>query len=692
MHRKRLSAHPILIALALLLPGLLLPFSFLPGATATSGDDASSMYTVQTRVLTAQDVASMECVAGVRQDGQKYNGAVDGHGTGLAPPSAAEWQAMIGTEQVTDVSPMGLMAASSYDLSTQPYFPAIGNQGSSPSCAAWALTYYDYGYLAAKDNGWTDASTGNPAHLMSPAWTYNMVDGGTPVGTFMDTNAAVIIGWGVPSLATMPFVASDSTSWGSQAAFLEAPLHKALSCTDMSYSSSTTISSIKTLIAADTPVTFAIDANQYSSGLSGDNIITAAEYTTGTMNHAQTIVGYDDSMTQAGQPDVGAFKVANSWGTSFGVKGYYWISYDTIKKIGATGLLYPTYITDKPAYQPTLIATWQFSSAPTRNSAITVGIGAVGSATKVTPYFVQNSGSATATFPTYMALDISSLASTYAAGTTSFYMTIGTTKTSGVVSSFKTAQYSNGYLNAATTVSGQSPNVPLANPCSVTVSMPASSGTNNVPGAPVSVSATAGTSSIAVSWNAPSSNGGSAITGYGIYRGTSSGSEALLASVPSTALSYVDTTAVSGTTYYYQITAVNSVGTSPGSSEASARIALPVPSAPSGLSVATGALSMTLSWSYSGTSITGFKVLRGTASGGEAQLTTVGPSVLSYQDPSVAGRNAVLLSGEGLQSPVRFSGQRRSVCQDRRCPRCADGTGGYSERLLLKAELGRPGQ
>jgi hypothetical protein len=80
-----------------------------------------------------------------------------------------------------------------------------------------------------------------------------------------------------------------------------------------------------------------------------------------------------------------------------------------------------------------------------------------------------------------------------------------------------------------------------------------------VPGAPTLSSAIGGNNSVALAWSAPVSNGGAAISGYKVYRGTSVGGETLLATLGAVA-SWTDSSALNGTTYYYKVSAVNSVG------------------------------------------------------------------------------------------------------------------------------------
>ena len=72
-----------------------------------------------------------------------------------------------------------------------------------------------------------------------------------------------------------------------------------------------------------------------------------------------------------------------------------------------------------------------------------------------------------------------------------------------------------------------------------------------------------------LTWSAPTSDGGSPVTGYRILRGATPGSEVFQVSV-GTVAAYRDSANSRGVRYYYVIEAVNAVGTSPRSNEATA--------------------------------------------------------------------------------------------------------------------------
>lgn len=82
------------------------------------------------------------------------------------------------------------------------------------------------------------------------------------------------------------------------------------------------------------------------------------------------------------------------------------------------------------------------------------------------------------------------------------------------------------------------------------------------PSAPQSLSATAGGPGISLRWSAPASNGGSAVTSYGIYRGTTAANMLPVATVTGSTTAYVDKNVVKKTTYVYSTTALNALGES----------------------------------------------------------------------------------------------------------------------------------
>src|SRR5207247_1575485 len=200
-----------------------------------------------------------------------------------------------------------------------------------------------------------------------------------------------------------------------------------------------------------------------------------------------------------------------------------------------------------------------------------------------------------------------------------------------LVTTYTDATVTNGvkyyYQVSATNAIGEGPR---SSEVSVTPATP--------PGAPQGLSAAPGDATVSLMWSPPSSNGGSPITNYRVYRGTISGQLSFLATLPNV-LSYTDSAVTNGQTYYYKVTAVNAVGEGPRSNEASGTptSSQTVPAPPRQLNATPGEAQVTLTWlapsSDGGSPITNFKIYQGTASGGESLLATIG-AVLSYPETS----------------------------------------------------------
>src|SRR5208337_4391402 len=124
-------------------------------------------------------------------------------------------------------------------------------------------------------------------------------------------------------------------------------------------------------------------------------------------------------------------------------------------------------------------------------------------------------------------------------------------------------------------------------------------------------------------------NASSGTTSYNVKRSTTNGGPYTTVASPTTA-SYTNTGLTNGTPYYYVLTAVNTVGESNPSSQATATPTAPVtvPPVPTGLQATAGNAQISLTWNAS-SGATSYNIKRSTTNGGP-YTTIASPATPSY--------------------------------------------------------------
>ena len=164
-------------------------------------------------------------------------------------------------------------------------------------------------------------------------------------------------------------------------------------------------------------------------------------------------------------------------------------------------------------------------------------------------------------------------------------------------------------------------------------------------------------------WDAPAKDGGSPITVYNIYRSTTSEEEKTLLMTIGSKLSYIDNNVTNNKEYYYQVSAVNSVGEGIKTNKVivtptSGRI---TPSAPLGLEADEYDNYVKLKWvaplDNGGTLIIKYHIYRSTDTGRNKNLVEVVGNVQEFYDKNVIYDrkyyyqiSAVNYAGEGDKS------------------------------------------
>jgi hypothetical protein len=331
-------------------------------------------------------------------ENSNYNQIVKGHGTGLSPPTIEEWAGIAQNSFVVDQITLQAALPNQTDVSASAWFPPIGDQGQQGSCASFSIGYYCKSYQEAKEHQWnlTQASwtggdnNGNisvayQSQVMSPAFVYNLINGGIDQGSDFETPIRLVCNVGICSWANMPYYWQNYTRWPSETAWAQAPLYRSNSTYSYQYLYSDTnqgIVNLKSWLAAGNLAVTAIDAtdNLYPLTVRSDiDMITTDAFVNGELDHAATIVGYDDTMAymENGSLAHGAFKIANSWGKGGWediADGCYWISYKAMKQL--TGVQNPVILfEDLTSYLPQITANFSITHSSSGECDIIFGLG-----------------------------------------------------------------------------------------------------------------------------------------------------------------------------------------------------------------------------------------------------------------------------------------------------------------------------
>ena len=152
---------------------------------------------VTKRVMTEDEFLRFKNHYGVAEPGKDYNVIINGHGTGLKPPTEEQWEKIRDVPIVAEIVGIDAESLPAFvDNSATQWFPPIGNQDGEGSCTAWATTYYTKTFQEAREHGWNLTgctwdggyygypSSGFQHLIFSPDFVYHLVNGGRDRGSW----------------------------------------------------------------------------------------------------------------------------------------------------------------------------------------------------------------------------------------------------------------------------------------------------------------------------------------------------------------------------------------------------------------------------------------------------------------------------------------------------------------------------
>lgn len=224
-------------------------------------------------------------------------------------------------EDIVVVDPDENSFATKIDLSSK--FPPIGNQGNYGTCVAWASGYNLKTALDAIDKGWSSSQLASISNQTSPADLWAAIpsaDRGSGCnGTNFEPALDAMISKGCASLAEVPYSSIKCTGNSAKGSSTKLSNYRKI-CSE---TEGKTLKNFKYYLNQGRPIVIGARLGDNFMSWNSSAVIKSDTYVQEGMQHAyhaMVLTGYDDSKQ--------AFRVRNSWGTSWGDNGSIWVGYN----------------------------------------------------------------------------------------------------------------------------------------------------------------------------------------------------------------------------------------------------------------------------------------------------------------------------------------------------------------------------
>lgn len=235
------------------------------------------------------------------------------------------------------------------------YFPQPGNQGDYFSCAGWAIGYATHSFYENKIKA--NSPITNDA-FFSYSYIYNLLREckdckcGIELSkllSYLKGNGNVPLkNYSAPCSTPKPTLATTASKFRIR---------------DYSPVNTLNLNDVKGYVMNDVPVIICIGINaafQNFKAKTNEDIF-SLETLIDPLYHAVVVTGYDDGKN--------AFKIINSYGTDWGLRGYAWIDYETFRKMtlaaqGQGFIIQKDYDLFVPGSPPNSMADYRVSFHP----------------------------------------------------------------------------------------------------------------------------------------------------------------------------------------------------------------------------------------------------------------------------------------------------------------------------------------